>query len=384
MKKAIKTIVSIVFVLVIVCGSFVGCSSTSHDSSNSGGYFFPDKPKFSTRYTIEQHKERITRVFAEQENSKYFDYFYVDIVYSFRNKPEFFLVEHGYALSNSNVNHTAMGCIIDDNYYLISEDDYITRDLSCFRKKGFINNKKYFGKYKASKYNPGYAHEGICAVEVNGEIIGICGELENKVISEDMINKLLYMQTSDRLLFIKEEELVKYCSSIKPREEPLFFSPMVDYSLTVDTIEQYLEKRRLSDRPYIIDDLYDKKGNQIYKLVEFEDDGYMIFDVSGSNPVLKDFSPNTASPYKKYEQVNGKITSKKIYDPSDMLDREMNGCSLWNYTNRDISNSHVLNYRSSWGYVTGRRIQVISSEGTTTPFFWPEEKNTLIVFREVE
>ena len=69
------------------------------------------------------------------------------------------------------------------------------------------------------------------------------------------------LNTAKRIF--SEEEITKCCNSIKPREEPLFFSPMVDYSLTVDTIEQYLEKRRLSDRPYIIDDLYDKKGNQI-------------------------------------------------------------------------------------------------------------------------
>ena len=226
---------------------------------------------------------------------------------------------------------------------------------------------------------------GICAVEVNGEIIGICGELENRVIDASMYEELDYVRVCYKYNIFPEEELIEYCGSIKPQEEPLFFLPMVDYSLTVDTIEQYLEKRRLNNRSYVTDDLYDKKGNKTYKLVEFEDDGYMIFDVSGSNPVLKDFSPNTASPYKKYEQTNGKITTKKIYNPSDMLDRINNDCGLSDCASESTGVApHVLNYRSSWGYETNDGIQVISSEGTTTPFFWMEEKSTLIPFSETE
>ena len=147
-------------------------------------------PKFKTKYTIEEHTQKITEItadifVADMYNDIVKD-FSVDIVYSIgRNNPEYFVIEveynkyFPYSL-NDEYSHTTsykhiMGFIEEDTYYVLHSfykpgydfaKDCFVLGQSPYSLSEYSKSKKYFDYYNE-------IYSGVYGVQLNDDILQI-------------------------------------------------------------------------------------------------------------------------------------------------------------------------------------------------------------------
>lgn len=162
--KKISIILSIIFFSLIFCGCAV-------EPMKFGGYSHPD---FETKYTEEEHVQRISarteEKFAEELKNGTLVSYDVEIVYAFYdNDPEYFLVNLEYAEEQAGSYQTEdnpsldpekgeyisfytkykhiIGFIKEDTYYCSLNDYYreFHYGRNCYELCGYKNAKKYYG-----------------------------------------------------------------------------------------------------------------------------------------------------------------------------------------------------------------------------------------------
>ncbi len=158
-KKCALVLVSILLIFAMLFG---GCIN---NPMQLGTNYLIKVPDFTSKYTEEEHLNRIKTAvmnFYSKDDFLWGEFSYkicdcvVYIVYSFDNKPEYFLVE----LISKSINNLSqedyyaygylMGFIMEDRYYnyliytnLKSGHEY---GQSPYAKNGLLNNKKYIGQ----------------------------------------------------------------------------------------------------------------------------------------------------------------------------------------------------------------------------------------------
>ena len=168
---------SVVYILCIIF-SFYFITACNDEFESSQKYYAPE---FKTQYTIEEHLDKIEKRMLKRVNDEWeklgFEYenmtienSYVDILYSVTDLPEHFLAEIELLNEESGIKHVWhwLGGIVNDEYVLL----YFEKGSSCFSKNGYKEEKKYFIDGK----------NGICAIEKNGEIFGICNEGRDRLL----------------------------------------------------------------------------------------------------------------------------------------------------------------------------------------------------------
>ena len=136
LKKAIKTFCIAIFCLVALYGSIQGynyCASLNR----------PKTRVWNSAYTEEEHIQNV------RERASYRlpdgEAFNVYVLYSFDDKPEYFLVER------TDVDAHQIIMVVQDEYYIIWDENYI----SLWRHLGILDNneyKKYFGFIRTAAY----------------------------------------------------------------------------------------------------------------------------------------------------------------------------------------------------------------------------------------
>jgi len=214
LKKNISCILAFSTLLVFGLYTELGCASPGDHHA-----------EFRTKYTVEEHIERITKRteerFATQIEEGELISWKIEIVYAFYdNDPEYFLVEleyaeeieSGYEFYSSVPEYTQyitkyqhiIGYIKDDRYLMgLPHYDLFMDGRSVWALNGYEDSKKYYG-------------DKIQAVQVDKEIMQLCdlellqaGNVEfhnlgsNKAFEKIMVNKADYkdlMQNNFKLL----------------------------------------------------------------------------------------------------------------------------------------------------------------------------------------
>ena len=129
--KKIYILLCLIFSLTFILPTFTGCSDgNGPDATLEGSYRVKWKegmkiPEFHTNLTNEEHLNNIQKL-AKKEFAA--TRIYVDLVYNYKDEPQFFLVEYDWC--------AVSGIIIDDKYYV--KDELWT---GCEAKRGFPDIK---------------------------------------------------------------------------------------------------------------------------------------------------------------------------------------------------------------------------------------------------
>ena len=139
LKKICKAVT-----LIMCIGLLVGCGGPSRLQSF--------KTELSTEEHINNIISRTEEKYSEQLGEGTITAFQVYTLWSFKEKPEYFLVEFDGNFDNTNIDAQGfegggyaflIGYIADDQYYMYYY--YPRNTKSPFREQGFENDKKYYG-----------------------------------------------------------------------------------------------------------------------------------------------------------------------------------------------------------------------------------------------
>jgi len=119
MKKVLAVIIAVT--VIISCSILVGCKN-DHIIDEGPPYYFDDQ-EFNTKYTAEEHEQRIFDTFNNLPDTTCYE---VKVVYSLKEEHRFFIVHYKELSEIKNITEDvynemySAGFIYNDNYFFMS------------------------------------------------------------------------------------------------------------------------------------------------------------------------------------------------------------------------------------------------------------------------
>lgn len=192
MRAIMRKIKSLLLIFVALMMAFSLCSCAPQEEIVEGSSSGDDSYRFyafEQNFEIEEVKQRILDYYLPRyEEHEGNIETYVDVVYDNFDLPRFYVLEISLY---GQYFRTYMGNIYSNGN--IRPSIAVRETKCCFSKKDYISCKKYFIYYPTPRIE-GNKQDTIddnqlyrmtplcCAVEIDGQIVGLCGNIENLVI----------------------------------------------------------------------------------------------------------------------------------------------------------------------------------------------------------
>ena len=202
MKKTKKEIFA--YIICALCVIVIGLSIFRPTGHTWIRQTLINVPKFSTKYTVEEHLQRLNEIANEKYIGKEYlgDKFYdldIYILYSYAGDPEYFLMEFTYSYTISKEGEERLGFVYWYSHGFIMNDEYYAifrqQGQSGFRKDSLLDYKKYYDGREIGYEKDGVVYRG--------------GDIDGGLSTVHVVNypTLQYCERQRNLMFYSKLEL---------------------------------------------------------------------------------------------------------------------------------------------------------------------------------